>query len=547
LKLDRNLLQDSESYWKSSDAWNARGSYSSLRFVLRLRPDIHALLEDSGPIQIKSASFEQAQAFSTYLHETIHWWQHVGTSMGLILSLLQPAHSHLNRKRLLQVTDIHGPIKPLKRMAEMLAEDDLPQDESLNYVLNNWHDMEFFRQLVIDPKRRTKAVAQDEYFVSVGHAYQIALGAASWLLASTVDPKLEKLPDPRPLEKIFAKLKAERHEGFYKGSPIRIAPLGAREILEGQARFSQIQYLYGGSGGKLTWRDFDSCVLLEAEYVDAFICYLNILGLAEWPNTPDHSLVGLFLVICDLAMNPADGLLTELKEPEKLIMVTDPGWRFVLFCEAARSDKSLQSAIVNYTSEEYWDITERLSAALATPSPRRIAETVSEWSETHEGWGSLLKEDSTFEFNKTNLPIRIIMAKYLSFQRDKLKTPEFFCWPGMCATSHRSPMDLDRAMQLFDEHAALFVDKPDGDVYPRVLPSRDERIVHEVFNDFYQWIASYELTRQWITENDEFEIDFFWLTSKFSRDEIEAWAANAFKVSYGISLEDFKILAPSRN
>jgi len=62
-----------------------------------------------------------------------------------------------------------------------------------------------------------------------------------------------------------------------------------------------------------------------------------------------------------------------------------------------------------------------------------------------------LKEDSTFEFNKANLPIRIILAKYLSFQRDKLKTPEFFCWPGMCATSHRSPMDLDHAMKLFDE------------------------------------------------------------------------------------------------
>ncbi|MFZ6818991.1 hypothetical protein [Undibacterium sp. Ji22W] len=467
--------------------------------------------------------------------------------MGLVLSLLQPAHSHLNRKRLVKVTEIHGPIKPLKRLAEMLAEDDLPQDESLNYVLNNWHDMEFFRQLVIDPKRRTKSVVQDEYFISVGHAYQIALGAASWLLASTVDQTLERLPDPRPLEEVFARLKAERREGFYKGSPVRVAPLGALEILEGQARFSQIQYLYGGSGGTLTWLDFESCALLDSGYIDAFICFLSILEIEEWPATPDHSLVGLFLVICDLAMNPADGFLTELKAPASLIMSTDPGWRFVRFCEAVKSDSSLQSAIESYTSEEYWDVTDRLSTALATPSPRLIAETVLEWSTSHEGWGSLLKEDATFEFNRTNLPIRIIIAKFLSFQRDKLKTPEFFCWPGICTTSHRGPIDLDRAMQLFDEHAALFVDKPDGDVYPRILPCRDEQIVHEVFNDFYQWVASYELTRQWITEDGEFEMDFLWLTSKFSRDEIKVWAANAFKVTYGISPDTFRILAPSGN
>jgi hypothetical protein len=31
-------------------------------------------------------SWDVAQAFSTYLHETIHWWQHVGTSAGLMLT-----------------------------------------------------------------------------------------------------------------------------------------------------------------------------------------------------------------------------------------------------------------------------------------------------------------------------------------------------------------------------------------------------------------------------------------------------------------------------
>jgi hypothetical protein len=543
MKLTHNLLYDSECHWPLSDAWNARGSYSSLQFVLRLRPDIHAMLEQDGPIQFKSTSFERAQAFSTYLHETIHWWQHVGSTVGLTLSLLQPAHSHLNRKRLLDTIRSHGAAKPLKRMVELFAEEDLPSDHSLNYVVNNWHDLEFFRQLVIDPVRRTRDVVNNEYFISVGHSYQIALHAVSWMLASTVDQAFEKLPDPRPLEDVFLRLKAQRHQGFFKGSPVNVAPLGAYEIFEGQARFSQIQYLYSGSGGNLTWENINSCAMLEGVYVEAFILFLSILEQDKWPDAPGHSLVGLFLVICDLAINPSDGLLTELEDYENLIELTDPGWRFVRLCEAASKHENLQRAVEAYSAEEYWTVSDLLSAAIKSPSPRRIAETVLRWSETHAGWGSLLKEDVTFEFNKTNLPIRLFLAKYLTFQRDKLKNPEFFCWPGMCMSSYHSPIEPERAMQLFDEHSALFVDKPDGDVYPRILPGRDQSVVHDVFNSFYQWVASYELTRQWITEYGEFELDFFWLTSKYSREELRVWAENSFIVSYNIPLNGFRILA----
>jgi hypothetical protein len=38
-------------------------------------------------IVTEAINFDGLQAFSTYLHETIHWWQHVGSTIGLLRSL----------------------------------------------------------------------------------------------------------------------------------------------------------------------------------------------------------------------------------------------------------------------------------------------------------------------------------------------------------------------------------------------------------------------------------------------------------------------------
>lgn len=548
MRLDRALLRDTEIPWLSTDEFHAlslaRGSYSPLQFVLRLRPDIHAILETGGTSSgiVQVPSFQQAEAFSVYLHETIHWWQHVGTTMGLMLSLLQPAHAHLNRDRLCMVLRAHGPVKSLRQLAAKMADTNdpaAPTDESLHYVLNNWHDLEFFRQLVIAPKTLAKQVVQHEYFLSVGHAYQVTLGAIAWLLSATVDPRLEVLPDPRLLEVAIAPLRINRHKGFYEGSPTEVPPLGAREIFEGQARFSQIQYLYGASGGKMTWEDLDECGLLSGVYFEAFTVFLGVID-KEMPSTPDDPLVGLFLLICDLAANPSEGLLTPIVKPEALIQSTDAGWRFFLLCRAAKAmEPSTLTAIKSYCADEYWDVSERLCAAIGSPSPRHTAELVVHWSKTHEGWKNLTAENESFIFDPANLPVRVFMARYVSYQHDKLSAPQFFCWPGMCMTAYRNPMDMNVAKALFDEHSALFVDKPDRDVYPRILPSRTDSAVHQVFESFYVWVSVYELTRQWIVQDGEFEYDFLWLTSKHLQEHVKAWAANNFEMSWGIHPDKF--------
>jgi len=115
--VDGNLLVEQEEGWvlppELHSCWNARGLYNPMQFVLRLRPDIHKELESIEPgIRLaRELQFKSIQAFSTYFHETIHWWQHVGSTLGLMLSLIYPAQAHINNRDLIKLLKDIGPFK----------------------------------------------------------------------------------------------------------------------------------------------------------------------------------------------------------------------------------------------------------------------------------------------------------------------------------------------------------------------------------------------------------------------------------------------------
>lgn len=548
LDLNKSLLQscDEEASYASGHggSLNARGSYNTLDFVVRLCPDVHRILEKYGNTLdfVEVRSWDAIQAFSTYLHETIHWWQHCGTTAGLMLSFLQPAHAHMNRKPLDELIGRFGAVKPLRALAENLLDSD-NQDGTLNVVLNNWHDLEFFRKLALDPLRQVEGVAKDPYFHSVGHSYQMAIGATSWLIGATIDPNYKILPHPKDWEPAMNLLRNEHKDGFYRGSPLEVPMLGLKQIFEGQARFAQLQYLYCGSNRKLTWDEVRRIGMLEGIYVEAFNCFLELVG-KEWPQTIDDPLVPLFLLICDLSLSPAEGLFLPMTDPSSLIWSTDPGWRFMFLSRIAKDNgDDFLNSIRDCSAVEYWRVSEVLCAALLSPSPRTLSETIVNWADKHENWQTLDVEGRTFDFQPSNYPIRVLLSRFIQFQRDKLVSPHFFCWPGMCMTTDQRVIDPAIALRLFNEHQALFLNKPDLDVYPRLVKGVDETKLQELVNNFYAWVSMYELTRQWLVEEGEFKYDFGWLTSKFSDDEVKKWVDENFKLSTGIYPDTFEIIS----
>jgi hypothetical protein len=98
--IDNDLLASANDEFEAGPTFNAclnvHGMYETMRFVLRLSPRNHKLMEviESSQFETSPVTADVLQAYSTYIHETIHWWQHVGSTSGLLFSLSYLAQCH---------------------------------------------------------------------------------------------------------------------------------------------------------------------------------------------------------------------------------------------------------------------------------------------------------------------------------------------------------------------------------------------------------------------------------------------------------------------
>ncbi|BAV52905.1 Uncharacterized protein MLTONO_p0435 (plasmid) [Mesorhizobium loti] len=158
----------------------AHGLYSTKQFVLRLSPRVHELVDAlaSGDFGSHDPA-DLIQAYSTYIHETIHWWQHVGSTAGLIFSLCYPAQFSSSLENLQKAIAEIGPKKSLKRWADdALRHGTAPSPEALaeaNIAVNNALDIEFYKFFAHSPNRSSE-LRQNQHFENVGHSYRIAHG-----------------------------------------------------------------------------------------------------------------------------------------------------------------------------------------------------------------------------------------------------------------------------------------------------------------------------------------------------------------------------------
>ena len=134
----------------------AHGTYNTLKFVLRLSPRIHNILSSrrAGIYSSRDIGFEHAQAFSTFLHETVHWWQHIGSTYGFILSFTYPLQAHNNYSQLKRLIDQVGFKKDIRNSAAQLKG---PTGQGtlvglVNVIINNHFDFGAFRGLTVSTK-----------------------------------------------------------------------------------------------------------------------------------------------------------------------------------------------------------------------------------------------------------------------------------------------------------------------------------------------------------------------------------------------------------
>lgn len=526
---------------------NARGLYSSLQFVMRLSPDVHRRVTRQASVVVnveESTAPEDLFAYATVLHETTHWWQHVGSSIGLVMSLSYPAQFHAILPYLRQLVAKIGPKKSLRLLLESDAWDEQPKDvqDLANRIVNTCFDIGFFQTLITHPQSVDKIV-KDPLYECEGHSYEIAYTSIMAMLLDRVDRKFEVLPDPRGWEEGFKAVKQKKIEGYYYGtSPVVLPNVGTFQIFEGQARFSQLLYLYGAFDGKFGWDNARDHGLLKGKYVEAFELFLRLAGY-DWPVSINDPIVALFLLICDLSINPGAGFPEQINSFEKFIGEVNPGKRFMALCVAVRSDqKKFQAAIKNYSRDEYIQVAGELTKIFGWTHPQQLAELTTGWLTTSDSFKSLMEYYKTFDFPKENLPPALLLSHYLAFNQDRARRPEFFCWTGAWLTS---PLVTEESMELYHRHAPIFVDKEDNDgVFPRTMPGRDEKIVHETFLVFYQFIVTYDMTLQWITKPGAFKYDCHtWLfAANRTAENAKRYSDEALEAAFGVKADDFEIV-----
>ncbi len=524
---------------------NAHGMYETTRFVLRLSPRNHELMDSIkfGLHSIGEISPEALQAYSTYIHETVHWWQHVGSTSGLLLSLSYLGQTHSSMAELRDVITTFGLKKPLKRWTDevLLREGHGAQTRlaKANIAVNNALDIEYYKAYAHNPKQTAAWLVGQKHFESIGHGYHIAYGQLLSMLSAAIDPDFLVLPAAKNWDEQFSRLNRERHEGFYWRSPIHVPTVGLHAIYEGQARFVQLQFLNATRAKTPSCQDWRKMGYLDGIYVEAFEQFLA-LSKSAWPEDIDDPLIGLFLLVCDLAINPTRGFPLEIESFEDFITDVDVGVRFTRLSLAVADLPHLKTAIRSYSRDEYVEVSEQLTAETGYDHPLTALEAVARWADQSPGLDRLMAEHKTFEFELTNLPIRVFFSHFVSFTRDKLVHPEFFCWPGawMVETSTG-----DQTMELWMRHLSLFSDRGDKTgIYPRKWPDRDEKAIKQMFERFYGTMALYDLTRQWILKDGPFICDFSWLLENYSQERADAWANDSFRQVYGVSLKEFEIL-----
>lgn len=537
MNLSHHLLftEETFNYDSTLNGTPTRGSYNTTQFVLRLRDDIREALNSD-----KDIDYEKVQATSTAIHENYHWWQHIGSNFGFLYTLAYPSFAHFSRDNLLNLISQGLACKPIVKFDNQYYSKNKKADiPDINVILNNYYDIKYAMEFAFDNKNIHKIISDKRFFLNIGHCYHILWSSTIHTVAATLDKNYKFLPKTEIWSRNFKKLSDDKVDGFYIDSPIGISPIGIRAIFEGQALFTQMQYL-SIANNDLKYIDFENSGMLHGIYKEAFELFLEITKL-EKPIDLLDTVVGLYLLVYDLSINPNNGFPLDIYDYENFISKNDPGIRFIYFCSIiAKNPKKYKDKIKIYSKEEYISLSKELPKSIGCQCSYESIKTVLSWAKENDV-KKILNEESELKFSPENLPIRILFSKYFRFQEDKYKYPHIFCWFGYHANSINSKTEFQIVDSLYKKHFALFLDASDGEIKPTIVEGRKEENIMESFNMFYKFNILYDIIQRWVDEEGEFRLNYKWIANERAQSFVPI-IKEEFEKQFKVQINDIKIL-----
>lgn len=523
---------------------NAHGLYNTEQFVLRLSPKNHGLIDGilKEGFDKNNVGDDVLQAYSTYLHETIHWWQHIGSTSGFILSLCYPLQTHTNVnliKELCALGKIKKSIKEEARKGELSGKNHTDRRQALlNSIVNNTMDFELYKLWLLKPDR-SEEIFKNTYFESAGHCFNIVYSNLLPQLAEIIDPEFSVINKHVSWGEEFSKLNRELVTGYYYGSPIMKRKIGIVEIFEGQACFSQMQFLANLRVKGCSLEDFKAVGMLHGVYGKAFDLYMDLTGF-EYPQNVLSATVSLFLLICDLSINPVEGFPCDIEDFPNFVNHADPGIRFVLLCFAAKNlGSSICNEIKEHSKTEYSKVSYSLLDAAGLKQISEGWDTIATWSDNIAGLKELMAEHQEFNFKEEYSMLRILLSIFVSFTKDKINNPEFFCWPGYWKT-HSSLGDNVESLWL--RNLSLFSDKEHDDgIFIRYFEGKSHDNLRKTLSAFFGSNLICDISRQLVLNDGPFSFRFKWLSENVTETEWKEWADSIFEKQYGVKISDIDL------
>ncbi len=476
---------------------------------------------------------ERLFGWGTYLHENMHWYQCIGTTYGLfrLLSSMAQTHNIFQYSRRINDAILE---KPLYQIVVNHPPDNSEFRRNLNIAVNTWMDIEFTNAFFESPDRHVDRIAHDHFFGGLDHGSLIYLGESLGLLVSC-------FPNSEQAERFHQDSRIIIDHGLEnaKNHDIFVPPVGASDIMESAARISEIQYLQHSSGRKYSWSIYKRMGYLESKYLKAFNTFLQITRL-NIGNDPCSSAVNLFLITCDIALNPSHGYPNVLSSWKDFIKEWHPGFRFFCICSYLANRKKLINEVAINTESEYKEMINEICNAIGYETPECVAAKCDKML-TKCGAEILVNQVDTYESDMPNFPVQYVVGKHVKAMRVRQRKPLFLAMPANYVEGDRDHQEaIDRLMEIL---TPPFVRRDYTGIEP-VLPrytNIDDKNLKSFHSTFSKWLIMLSLGRQLAAKKGPFKFAHPWTDSTKSEGELRSFVEDDFLKASGHALSNIKV------
>lgn len=510
------------------------GRFDPMNAIVILREEIATALAANGSspeTSIELGGSPVLKDYATYLHETIHWWQHVGTTSGMHYGLCIPSQALTTIQYLIDAGT--GASKPLMSSAR----DDISSDDPAVLAVQRWADAEFGAAILFSPLLSASILEKyPQHFTSCGDAIVHLMISNLWSISRALDPTFQGLQDPREWFDSIDRLATEGASCFDGRQPVEIA-LGMEDVFEGQARFCELQYLHRCYENR-SWREIEESGSVSGVYGTAFDYLIKHSNVPRPIDSCDPT-INLFLVLCDIASNPHDGYPCKFQGDDELIHRLHPGIRFMTLCHAVSEHSSVRELSRDPSPDAYREITDRLCGALGWSTPTEVAHQAVATIQAMSEYSKIASVKTTGKYGSLDVPIVFYFQQQEHLLSSKIQHPHFFCWPGLFLTTLVESDASEKSQELLNDHIPPF-QSSSFDAGIDIINLKLHGESRDLFvSDYFTTQILYDFVRQWISAKGGFSFDYKW-KGAISEQELRT-IKNRFKSSFSFELDDIAV------